>query len=129
LHTLGIDTTNSKYYHFQYSSATNLLIVAKTTISGSPATFNIEIPGTATVYEQAWSHKGFANDFYDSASKIDQTKIDDIVSYGYGNHVGYGILSLLPQTNLLAPDIFHVVYVDGISSSNYCGICLVILYA
>jgi hypothetical protein len=120
---LGIPTINSAYYHFQYPSATDLLIAVKTTISGSPATFNIKIPGTATVYEQAWSHKTYTYYYGDhSAFKIDQTQIEDIAS----SQVTYGILVLLP-TNLLAPNTFHVVYVDG--NSNYCGICLVVLYA
>jgi hypothetical protein len=121
---LGIPTTNSKYYDFQYPSATNLLIVAKTTISGSPATFNIKIPGSATVYEQSWSHKNYHTGYGDSF-KIDQTLIDSPPVTG----VTVGMIAFLP-TNYLAPDMFHVVYVDGYygTTSYYCGICLTILY-
>lgn len=120
---LGIPTTNSKYYDFYYPSATELLVVAKTTISGSPATFNINITSTATVYEQAWSHKTYTYYYGDhSAFKIDATQIEDIAS----TEITYGILTLSP-TNLLSPNAFHVVYVDG--NSGYCGVCLTILYA
>lgn len=125
---LGIPSTNSKYYDFQYPSATNLLIVAKTTISGSPATFNIKIPGNVTVYEQSWSHKTHSwssiwGNGPNSVFKIDQTQID---VWGLSDEVTIGELAFLP-TNYLAPDVFHVVYVDG--DTGYCGICLTILYA
>ncbi|MGA3192717.1 MAG: hypothetical protein ABSD73_09445 [Candidatus Bathyarchaeia archaeon] len=125
---LGISTTNAQYYDFQYPSATNLLIAAKTTINGSPATFNIEIPGTMTVYEQAWCHKthswtSWGNPVSPSAFKIDQTQVDSWIG---SDEVTIGMLAFLP-TNPLALDMFHVVYVDG--DTGYCGICLTILYS
>ena len=124
---LGIPTTNAKYYDFQYPSATNLLIAVKTTVSTTPATFNIEIPSTgANVLEQSWSHR---NGYYTSDGsyfKIDGQQFD----LGYPTSVtvaSYGELVLLPPANNpLAAGSFHTIYVDG--RLGWCGICLTILY-
>lgn len=123
---LGIPTTNEKYYDFQYPSATNLLITVKTTVSASPATFNIEIPGTGVnVLEQSWSHR---NGYYvgdESFFKINGKTFDDgIVTYG--NVTSYDELPLI-QDNPLPAGSFNKIYVDG--RVGWCGICITILYA
>jgi len=123
---LGILTTYAKYYDFQYPSATNLLIAVKTTVSASPATFNIEILSTGVdVLEQSWSHRNgyYVND--ESVFKIDGVQFDH-GKVTLGNVTSYYELPLI-QNNPLPAGSFHTIYVDG--RVGWCGICLTILYA
>jgi hypothetical protein len=123
---LGIPTANAKYYDFQYPTATTLLIAVKTTVSTTPATFNIEIPSTGVnVSEQSWSHR---NGYYTSDGsyfKIDGQQFD-LGSPTTVTVASYGELPLI-QNNPLATGSYHTIYVDG--RLGWCGICLTILFA
>jgi hypothetical protein len=124
--TLGLQSsfvqTNEQYYHFQFPSATKLLMATKSVYEYTE-TFNIKIPSAATVYEYSWSANG-ATDFY-----IDTTRIGDTNAQNYG---GPGnILSSGITSAILTPDVFHTIKIS--SSGTYSGasayICLLLLYS
>jgi hypothetical protein len=124
--TLGIQSsfvqTNEQYYHFQFPSATKLLIATKSVYEFTE-TFNIKIPSAATVYEYSWSANG-ATDFY-----IDTTHIGDTNAQNYG---GPGnVLSSGITSSIFTPDVFHTIKISssGSYSGAYAYICLLILYS
>jgi len=125
---MGISTTSASYYDFQYPTATHMLIAVKTTVSISPATFNIEIPTTGvTVLEQSWSHRDGYYTTDGSYFKIDGVTYDLGYPTSTPPYVAtYGELSLVPQNNPLTAGSFHTIYVDG--RVGWCGICLTLLY-
>jgi len=120
--TLGLSSTNNKqYYHFQYPSATTLLIAIKHADGGNTATFNIQIPGEiATIYERSWS---CSTSYSDTVTfKIDTNTI--FTTYGVGRYYGSSITN-----SMLSRDTPHTV---SITSSYTYGsgayVCLLLLY-
>jgi hypothetical protein len=117
---LNVLTTNAQYYHFQYASATKLLLAIKHAPNVATETFNIEIPSSFTIHEQSWScySSGAAYTF-----KIDSNTI------GTGSGRNYGGPQI--TTTILSPDVFHVVTI--IAGYNYWGadayVCLLLLYS
>ncbi len=53
---LGVTTSDTKYYHFQYPQANKLLIIIDSQTGLGEDSFTYQIPDECTVYEGSWSH-------------------------------------------------------------------------
>jgi hypothetical protein len=116
-------TANEQYFHFQYPSATKLMIAIKG-IEAYTATFNINIPSNATIYEYSWSCNGVGGGY---TFKIDTTTISAISSSsGAGRHYGGPEIT----STILTQDVWHTISIssDGYSG-DYAYVCLLLLYS
>jgi hypothetical protein len=109
----GLSTSNAHYYHFQYPSATELLFALKGMGGGASASFNIEIPGTKTIYEYSWAYDG--GGYGDAGFSIDGTTIYS------GSGVTYGGPQITDA--IFTPNIPHTV------TATDCQVCILLLYS
>jgi hypothetical protein len=109
----GLSTSNAHYYHFQYPNATELLFALKGMGGGASASFNIEIPGTKTIYEYSWAYYG--GGYSDAGFSIDGTTIYSGGGQAYGG----------PQITdaILSPNRPHTV------TATDCQVCILLLYS
>lgn len=132
---LGLSTTGEQYFHFQYPSATKLLIAIKHArdppqgVVINPATFNIKIPNTiATLYEISWSC--YYSDFrYGYTFKVDASTISAIpgsIFHSYLNRY-YGDI----PDSVFSRDVPHTVSIlagNSFLNGNDAYVCLLLLY-
>jgi len=105
------------YYHFQYPSATKLLIAIDTTTSTD--TFTYTIPSGLNLYEASWSHYAAGAAYNGSYTEIDSVRV---FSGGGGTYVACGRL----DTQHKAPESSHEVKVY--SHGNWAGAAIVFLH-
>ena len=111
--------SDMSYYHFQYPSATKLLIALDTT--DGEDTFQFTIPPRLSLYEASWSHHAYngSGGYAWSESKIDGTQL---YRAGAGTYVRCGVL----ETQHTTPGAAHIVWVGRYN--GWAGCAIVFLY-
>ncbi len=106
------------YYHFQYPSATKLLIAVDTT-KGTD-TFTYTIPSGLDLYEASWSHYAVdAHSSYGTHTDIDTVRV---YSGGGGTYVACGVL----ETQYTTPESAHEVLIY--CHRNWAGVAIAFLH-
>jgi len=112
-------STSMAYYHFQYPSATKLLIAVDTT-TGSDS-FSYTIPSELNLLEASWSHYAYGLGSYEHSNMgVDSERL---CSFGSGsNQMSCSAIEI----QYLSPGVAHDVSLT--SGSNWAATALVFLY-
>ena len=121
---IGVNMTavssSMAYYHFQYSTATKLLIAVDTT-TGSDS-FTYTIPSELNLLEASWSHYAYKLGSYDSNSymNIDSERH---CTFGRGdNQMNYATIEI----QYTSPGVAHTVALAA--GANWAATAVVFLY-
>jgi len=106
------------YYHFQYPTASKLLIAVDTTTGTD--TFSYTLPSSLNLYDASWSHfAADASSTYGTNTEIDSVRV---FSGGGGTYIACGTL----DTQFKAPETAHVVQVY--CTRSWAGAAIVFLH-